>query len=520
MGTQTRGSPVLRWPGLTTIALSLILPLAGCGSGGGGSGGSDDSSGGDTTVPDNPLDGGGDSSDGGDSGDGGSNGDSPDDGFSSWNWSDPTTLSREGYDTADPNVAIGPNGAMAAIWVVDSSDGPQIRTAYRGKNANSWNDPVQIDAGTDNIPIYSFNYLYYSRSNPQIAFGGDKIFAVWEEKQKNPGTRNTIYAAIRTGGNWLDPKPLMETDANSASYPRLVVDSNGNATVGWLQSTPANDNKPPQVMVADYDADNASWSDPQKASGSVPPTLSEGGINSTEDNLTMAINENGQPAIVYPTQKDGEPTHKLWYGERDSAVGDASGQFSNSVVDSIDSEAKEPIKTPDLMFDTRGQAVLAYDYGDEIRVRWNGGDGWSEPTDAAALSVGSRAPNLAKLAKGRFILIYTQDEEEGVNDSWYLDAYARRYKPSEGFQPATKLDTLGGLLPKVASNGTDKAAAAWYDAHTWASTYQDGSWANKGKVLGYNSGRAHRVAMNGSGETVIIAVDGNSPNKVEATTYD
>ncbi|HEX4114923.1 MAG TPA: PKD domain-containing protein [Solirubrobacteraceae bacterium] len=155
-------------------------------------------------------------------------------------WQAPVELSSPAMNAAAPHVALDPEGNATAVWSgAEGSNNTVIQSATMPVGG-AWQAPVEISETGEKA-----NNLL----EPQIAIDpqGDAI-AVWEDVV---GGNQIIQSSVksREETSWQTPIVLSGTDAN-AVYPKVGLDSRGNAVAVWEQGAGSDD----IIQAAGYDA--------------------------------------------------------------------------------------------------------------------------------------------------------------------------------------------------------------------------------------------------------------------------
>jgi hypothetical protein len=134
-------------------------------------------------------------------------------------WSAPVNLSAAGEWGSGPQVAVDSQGNATALWTNSVPKGNLIESASRLADG-SWSAPVNLSKPGRNA------------QKAQIAVGphGDAT-AIWA---RSNGRDLVVQGATRpAGGSWSAPVDISAHHGQGGFYPRLVVDSWGNATAVW-----------------------------------------------------------------------------------------------------------------------------------------------------------------------------------------------------------------------------------------------------------------------------------------------
>jgi hypothetical protein len=138
-------------------------------------------------------------------------------------WSQPAALSDESAAAAMPHIAADLEGNLTAIWDLGGEEGIiQSKTRPAG---GEWSSVAVDVSGDDGLSSY-----------PQIATDaqGD-VVAVWQQKDIHAasGFHYYIQTARLASGSWSAPLTISREDG-LAMTPELAVDPDGNVTVVWV----------------------------------------------------------------------------------------------------------------------------------------------------------------------------------------------------------------------------------------------------------------------------------------------
>jgi hypothetical protein len=140
-------------------------------------------------------------------------------------WTTPVDLSKAGQDASQPQVAVDADGDAVFTWV--RSDGANFRVQARARSAAGILSPVQTlsSSGQD-------------ASDPQVAVDadGDAVFT-W---RRFDGTNHRIQARARSAAGALSPVQNLSDPGQSAFFPQVGVDADGDAVFTWERFDGAN----------------------------------------------------------------------------------------------------------------------------------------------------------------------------------------------------------------------------------------------------------------------------------------
>src|SRR3954451_560852 len=128
------------------------------------------------------------------------------------------TLSDAGRNANDPQVAVDPNGDAVFAWT--RYDGTNNRIQARARSA----------AGNLSI-VQTLSTSGQNASNSQVAVddGGDAVFT-WE---RYDGAEWRAQTRARAAGLFLSPVQTLSDAGESALFPRVAVDADGDAVFTW-----------------------------------------------------------------------------------------------------------------------------------------------------------------------------------------------------------------------------------------------------------------------------------------------
>lgn len=413
-------------------------------------------------------------------------------------WTESVILSREGRNGFNPHATINADGDALAAWI-DSDTDPQLRAAYRDADASSWTDSVRLDVVDGDIPEYDWNYVYYSRVNPQVAMDGDQGFVVWA--QESSESQTSIFGVHHNGVAFGAATKIASDINGSAGDPRVVAYGGGNATVVYVQGQDvAGDD--PKLMAVHYDKETSSWSSAEMVASGVPTTGAGDSV--------MTVTPGGVPAL-------------LWFEDGDNGRNLNFQLYSGGSWSEPETVATGAIRSADLAFDpVSGRVVVVYNEGEDlysddltvyVRERDIDGGSWSAAMDLNSNDNPAYAPEIVALGNGELLAMWGQNDGLGSGTYW-IDAASRLYQPNNGgWQDVVIVDDLGGALPKLATMQDGQAIAAWHAGSTYEAVYSDG-WSSKATSFGYD-GEEHSIAANANGEAVMIGTSGSSDREVE-----
>jgi hypothetical protein len=140
-------------------------------------------------------------------------------------WQPLGSLSAGTGPVDQPQVAVDPGGNTVFVWrrsdgTTNCSGGPCLRIQTRSRSAAGVLSPIQTLS-----PSGQHGAL------PQVAVdsNGNAVF-VW---QRSDGTNLRIQTRVRSVAGTLGPTLTLSAAGQSAEYPQVAVDTNGNAVFAW-----------------------------------------------------------------------------------------------------------------------------------------------------------------------------------------------------------------------------------------------------------------------------------------------
>jgi PKD domain len=145
-------------------------------------------------------------------------------------WLTPTPLSMPGQNGTSAQVAVDARGDSVAVWQRPDGGGNNVVQAAVRPPGGGWQTtPTNLAS------------CFFFATNPEVAvdLAGDAI-AVWM-CATNVGAHIFVDAATRpAGGTWSQPVQLSDSSTatgGDAKDPQVALDSDGDATVVWLQGS-------------------------------------------------------------------------------------------------------------------------------------------------------------------------------------------------------------------------------------------------------------------------------------------
>jgi hypothetical protein len=398
--------------------------------------------------------------------------------YSAGVWGTAKLLDTATGEAGSPQIAVDSSGNAIVVWVQNLSDSQSpFDTFARRFTAGVWG------------AVDRLSYGYDDASDPHIAMDNNgHAIAVWVQS-------DLIYAAKLSAGAWSssglwsDSSPI-ELFVGVASYPNVVMDSNGNALVVWVQAWYVPGNQGNTAIFASRFISGV-WGTPI--------------LLDLERQYHPNIFEYGSPQVAMDSKGDAMVT---WL-ERDTldysssyAIRYSAGAWGARTTLSNDIWDSYPI--PLVAMDSNGNAVVIWGHTDPMEnsiiyaSRSTPSGVWGP---SVILQSGAEPAKIAMDGNGNAIAFYVQDD----------NLHARRFLPA-AWGTATLLESGTGdaSTPQVAMNANGKGMTVWqqYDgAHysIYARSYSSGTWGTA-KLIETGSGNADspQVAMDNIGNAVAV----------------
>jgi hypothetical protein len=140
-------------------------------------------------------------------------------------WSAPVSLFKPRRYAQQPQVAVGPQGDVTAIWERSNGSDLIVQSATRSAGGN-WSAPVDISGGESSAGGDNLRLVVDSKGN---------VTAVWRAYDSNH-QKFVIQAATRPPGGVWSPPADISNRTESVNEPQIAVDPQGHATVVWVGS--------------------------------------------------------------------------------------------------------------------------------------------------------------------------------------------------------------------------------------------------------------------------------------------
>jgi hypothetical protein len=207
-------------------------------------------------------------------------------------WSSPTDLSVESAVAQYPAIAVDASGNATAVWQREHI----LQAARYSAAAGAWTGPTNLSA-------VNGRFIYRA---PIAIDGGGNVIVVWEGATGLGVDPIEVARYTAATGIWSSPTRLSAL-GHSGNFPRVAVDTAGNATVLWKNFRPSD--RPllpaiPSIQASRYVVATNMWSSardiytPTQWSVDREPEL----VVDTTGNVTAAwtrsVNLEGGPRVI------------------------------------------------------------------------------------------------------------------------------------------------------------------------------------------------------------------------------
>ncbi|MRR54907.1 MAG: hypothetical protein EG822_10420 [Deltaproteobacteria bacterium] len=331
---------------------------------------------------------------------------------------------------SDVHLAVNAKGDAIVAWVhTDLGEFIQTVQTARYTVSSGWSTPQQLTP--PNNMVFNLDIALDASSNAVIAWEG-----------LNPTSRRNIVVSYSMSASGWDSPHTFGADNRFAQYPKIAVDSAGNAFVLWLEG----ESYPNNVYVNRYSPDTG-WSSPQQIATNVGPAA-----------WTNISFDNSGNAMAVWGQSDSSDYPRI-YSCRYVA---GSGWGSSEAVDSNTLDSIEPALTVDSSGSFRSVWVQFNGTGNDIYgSRYAAGSGWGAP-QLIGTGGNARSPRVATDGLGNAFAVWQQYDPSDVNPG-DAKVYANRFTAGSGWGSQRQLKNASGGAdaPELAVDSLGHATVIW-----------------------------------------------------------
>jgi YD repeat-containing protein len=342
-------------------------------------------------------------------------------------WDTPQLIETTSLNAASPQIVVDAQGNATVVWTQNESSFYSIHTNRYNASTHSWGAAQLIGSGTD------------TAMSPQLAVDTQgNILVVWNQ---SPGAFSdtsikSIYACrFNASSQSWGAAQLIEASAISGFQPQIAIDSQGNATVAWVQEDGT-------IYANHYLASTQTWG-----------TVGQIGVG---DVASLQISADAQGNAI-----------AVWI--QNSSV--YANRFSASSQTWGTAQMIEPVATgaqsPQIAMDALGNATVVWPQADPYiqniyANRFNvSTQTWGAATLIESSTTGAAfSPQIAVDAQGNVMAVWVYNDGLSTNYS----IYARRYNASTQIWNTAQLLQTGVGNPaslQIALDAKGIAMAVW-----------------------------------------------------------
>jgi len=358
-------------------------------------------------------------------------------------WIHPSSLSDnispDGQYAQNPQVAMDNNGNAIITWEQSAGSNFQIfKSEYRG---GVWIHPSSL---SDNISQDGQNAY-----NPQVAMDNNgNAIIVWRQFD---GANYQIFKSEFRGGVWHHPSSLSDNispDGQSAVYPQVAMDNNGNTIIVWRQFDGANY----QIFKSEFRG--GVWTHPSSLSDNISPDGQDA------HNPQVAMDNNGNAIITW--EQYDSAYWQIFKSEYRVGV----WTHPSSLSDNISPDGQDAWY-PQVAMDNSGNAIIVWRQSDGSNLQifkseYRSGV-WTHPSslsDNISPDEYADSPQVAMDNSGNAIIVWRQSD--GSN----LQIFKSEFRGGFWKHPASLSDNISpdeyADYPQVAMDNNGNAIITWH----------------------------------------------------------
>jgi hypothetical protein len=344
-------------------------------------------------------------------------------------FSQPLRASTTGAATGPPDVAVDTQGNAIAVWT--ESEGSIQRTVRAFRPAGgSFSDPKVISVAG----------FYTGNPRVVISAAGDAL-AIWQE---GDGVTQRVGAAFRpAGGDFGEAEPLGGAGAGGNGLD-AAFDSQGNALVVWSREASGGNSVTESVF--------------RPAGGTFGSVKKVGGPADHSADPAAAFDPSGNAVVAFLLWNAALPGWRAY-----TAYRPAGGDFEAALP--LSAAEKEAV-APRIAVDDAGEATVVFSYGFQpwAAIRPPGGS-FGEPVLLSPPAHDAYLPAIAVDPAGRTYVIWAGNDGTG-----YKPRAVTRAPGGAFSEMQTLSDKLGinnganSASPRIAADADGNAAATWVRA--------------------------------------------------------
>lgn len=195
-------------------------------------------------------------------------------------------------------------GASTVVSLISGVSNPSLAVDQQGNAVAVWSRGGVVESSTRSANVWSpaFTLVTSNASHPHVAINNSgTAIAVWHRIVSGTDVIASNNLTLSTNTWGVAKNVFSGTAAFFHDYPKVAIDSNGNATLAWFRYNLLNGNayQNVQVLTSSLTSGAAAWS--------IPTMLSNSGIRNPGDlTLKIGFDTNDDTIAVWTNSYDGE----------------------------------------------------------------------------------------------------------------------------------------------------------------------------------------------------------------------
>jgi Bacterial Ig-like domain len=352
-------------------------------------------------------------------------------------WGIAVLLENGANSAGSPKIVIDSQGNAIVVWLQFDGAFSSVYANHYNATSNTWGSAVLIETGA--VDVYDIDITIDTSGN---------ALAVWEQNDSAGiiGLQDIYANRYNASNKTWGTATLVEAGAGSKNGARiqLAADSNGNATLAWLQETASFNIV--AVYAKHYSTIGNIWG---------AKTLISTGVGAANF-PDIAVDKNGNAMVVWQQFNTNIDIYANRYNVTSNSWGTAT------LIEGNAGSATEP----HLGIDTSGNALVVWHQliGAYDNVYFNRYNAANNTWGTAALVVAANTTTsiggveIAVDGPGNALVMSTPSSDGLVRASHYTAA-------SNTWSPAVAISATSGSLIDVAVNPSSIAFAVWRGAN-------------------------------------------------------
>ncbi|MGK2956186.1 MAG: hypothetical protein ACSLFI_11025 [Solirubrobacterales bacterium] len=342
-------------------------------------------------------------------------------------FSKPLNVSPSGEDALEPQIVTAPDGTTSAVW--NRFNGTEsIVQAVTRPPGGTFGPPIDLSAGGQ------------TASQAQVTAASDSTITVVWQRYTGIGVNSAIQASTRPPGGAFAPAVNVSSTTDRAFRPQVTTARDGSVTVVWLG--PGEDGNVLRASTR-----------PAGGSFSLPANLSKDEYNVTAINYQVSTGPNRTTTVAWALFDEDVNTSVIQASVRlpgGTTFGDPVDVSANGAAAFDPQIASEPNGDTTLIW--RRSGIIQ----SSIRLA---GKAWSEPRDLSAAGQNASNPQISTAADSTTTSVWRRS-----NGTDYIIQSSTK-RPGGNFGPTVDISAIGqdASDPQVESSqdATGAVTAIW-----------------------------------------------------------